>query len=353
MLFGIDIVWLVFGALIIALLGLIWVWWGITHRGPSIQLEIEHRRAGYRGWEDDNSVPSPRYDIILRWTVIGIGLISAVSCGLGAHLMSKMNQSPDVATVSIPTTLFESMPTITPTIFAISTADREIAIITHTPIPTETPTATNTPRATRTPRMTEQATLDGTATPYPTYTPYPTLTPHLLIVTPVDQRPTSAPYVPQAQQSSYGRVVPDQRGQQQQQVYQQPPQQYYQQPQYQYVYPTAQYIIPSWESYITFTPVPSATMRPTTAPTQTPYFIVVTNTPMPTITETPTDVPTQTPYIIVVTNTPTETPTPTPTATFEPSPTPIPPTDAPTSEPTATETPIDEEIIPDEPTDDP
>lgn len=334
-----NVLWLVLGLMILVLFGLIFVWWRVTHRAPALRLKIEHRRAGYRGWEDDIYIPSPRYDLILRWVSIGIGVLSLCSCGTGAYLMAQVNQpnQPSDNQLSRPRRANETQ-IPTQTLFAISTADGDLLdLVTETLPATFTPTATNTPRATRTPRVTVSATLDGAGTMYPTYTPYPTLTPHLMIVTPVDQqRPTSAPYVPQAQQSSYARLVPDQRGQT---TYQQP-QTVYQQPyQPQYMIPTAQFIIPSWEDYITSTPRPTDTP----APTQTPYMVVVTSMPESTFTATMTPAPTQTPHIIIITNTPeptaTETMTSVPTAT--PTQTPITPTDTPmpTATATATDTP--------------
>jgi hypothetical protein len=326
-------------------LAALWFWWRISRRGPAFNIEPEHHAPGYRAWEQESHIPHPNYIAIMR-LLLTVAIILMVIAGvLGYQIAKTQEQSMNNDIVLLPVDDLEidtfKDEVILEDVMTITTTDEQTMVVVSTVDSVDLlslGTATHYP----------------TYTPFPTYTPYPTLTPYLLIVTPVDgdNRPTQTlEYIPQAQQSSYGRVVPDQRGQQQ--VYQQPPAQYYQQPQY--VYPTAQYIIPRWEDYIT----PTLILTNTPAPTQTPYMVVVTsppivitNTPMPTATETPTDVPSQTPYIIVVTNTPmptatdipTETPTPTATATFEPSPTPIPPTATP--EPTATEG------MTDEPTDD-
>lgn len=331
-------------------LAVLFLWWRIAKRSPKLNIVPEHHAPGYRAWEHDSVIPHPNYHAIMRL----LAFLAIVLIIAGGYLGFRL---------AVATKPFASVVEVVEDVILEPVEDWDeietelIDNLTPTPETTLTATATETVVITTIDSssvfMFTTATPYPTYTPFPTYTPYPSLTPHLLIVTPVDQRPTSAPYVPQAQESSYGRLVPDQRGQQQQQVYQQP-QQYYQQPQY--IYPTAQFVIPRWEDYITSTPRPSATY----APTQTPYIVVVTNTPNPTATEITTYVPTLLPPTETLTPTATETPmptftpTPTATATFEPSPTPILPTatDEPTLTPIPTETPETEEIIPDEPADD-
>jgi hypothetical protein len=99
------------------------------------------------------------------------------------------------------------------------------------------------------------------------------------------------------------------------------------------------------EPTATYTPVPSATSRPTGTPTHTP-------TATATLTSTPTATPTNTPIPTATqrppTNTPTQTPTRTPTPTSTPTRT---PTSTPTRTPTPTPTPIaTATLVPGQPT---
>jgi hypothetical protein len=317
----------------------------IKNRHPAHNVRVEYRNPGERAWEDpDQKIPAPQYKVIIKLLTFILGFVGIVGFGLGFYISAQSNNQAIL------------IPELT-----------EELLETETPTPDETVTATITPTLfveieptmTATPTPTD----DLTITPYPTYTPPPTYTPYptlesvvierIIIVTPIDQQPTAHIYQPQAQSSSYGRVVPDQRGQSPQ-VYQPPPQQPI------YIYPTAQFIIPSWESYITPTPRPSNTPRPTLSAcpeyietmfmTPTPsaaWCLTATPTIRPTetvqiIVETPTSVPTQTPYIIVVTAVPTETLIP----TFTPTLTPL-PTETAMPEPTATDIPTQTPLPPD------
>jgi len=105
-----------------------------------------------------------------------------------------------------------------------------------------------------------------------------------------------------------------------------------------------------WNSWVSITPTPTATLgltptpTSTTTPTVTPTNTLTptgtplaTETPTPTVTETPTETPTNTPTE-TPTNTPTETPTNTPTPTETEVLTPT-PTETPTNTPTPSVTP--------------
>lgn len=332
-----------------------WTIHRIKNRRPIHRQRVEHRNPGERAWDDpDQKIAAPQYAVVIKLLTFILAIVGIIGFGIGFYISAQSNKQATTEEVVIEVT--------------------EEFLETETPTPEQTATITPTlfveiePTVTLTPTPTD----DLTVTPYPTYTALPTYTPYptlesaviererIIIVTPVDQQPTAQVYYPQVQSSTYGRVVPDQRGQAQQQVYQPASQQPI------YVYPTPQFIIPSWDSYITSTPVPTSTQRPTlgacpvyvenmfmtptpsatwcytATPTPTERVIIITsepiiitNTPLPSATLTLTPAPTQTPYVIIVTVIPTETPMP----TFTPEP-PATQTQIPTTTDVPTETPM-------------
>jgi hypothetical protein len=339
-----------------------WTIHRIKNRRPIHRARVEHRNPGERAWDDpDQKIAAPQYAVVIKLLTFVLAIVGIIGFGLGFYISAQSNKQATTEEVAIEVT--------------------EEFLETQTPTPEQTFTATITPtlfvEIEPTVTLTPTPTDDLTVTPYPTYTALPTYTPYptlesvverIIIVTPINQQPTVQPTIIRSTTGSGSWVVPDQRGQVQQQ-----PQTYYQQPQY--IYPTPQFIIPSWDSYITSTPVPTSTQRPTlgacpvyvesmfmtptpsaawcytATPTPTDRVIIITsepiiitNTPLPSATLTLTPAPTQTPYVIVVTAIPTITPEPIatdiPTETPMPTFTPEPPATQ-TSIPTATDVPTE------------
>lgn len=156
--------------LILGILAFIYL--SIKNRGSRINLRVEHRPPGYRGWKDNSPIPHPRYDLWLK-LFGGLIIITGVCGGITGFLAASTTQNSSGDIETLPTRwqgelTEETTPEVTPEVVMESTEEIAIHIVKLQRESSEQELAfvITTP------------TLDvwSTLPPLPTYTPYPTYT---------------------------------------------------------------------------------------------------------------------------------------------------------------------------------
>ncbi len=147
----------------------LWIWWKISHRGPSVDYPIEHREPGYQAWLDDTPISHPAYGAIARMVLLVFGGIALISGGVGYAIRGSGGDNIEEA---LPTRVM--LEEATPELQPEQTPDLEPEA-TPEPLPTDPP---RQPVARV--RTAEPVVVMPSNTPYPTYTLPPTQTPHLI-----------------------------------------------------------------------------------------------------------------------------------------------------------------------------